>query len=81
MKQIILFLGIGSVLTGCTTARVATDITWTDNERVYLSYWEGSCKPLLGCDRGSSHVKMCSVKPDNSMLCQEQKDIDKVLNN
>ena len=46
----------------------------------YLTYWEGNCKPVLGCGRGDTHVKRCRVNPDNTVACVEEPNATKALN-
>lgn len=46
----------------------------------YLTYWEGSCRGWLGCDRGESHVKRCKVNPDNTVTCVDEASATKALN-
>ena len=46
----------------------------------YLTYWEGNCKPVLGCGRGDTHVKRCRVNPDNTVACVEEANATKALN-
>ena len=46
----------------------------------YLTYWEGNCKPVLGCGRGDTHVKRCRVNPDNTVACVEESNATKALN-
>lgn len=48
--------------------------------RYYVTYWEGSCRSVLGCGAGSSHVKRCAVESDNSVRCTDLTELDKVLN-
>lgn len=50
----------------------------------YLTYWEGSCSSGAagfgrGCSKGDSQVKRCSVRPDNSLACVDEKDMGKAL--
>lgn len=46
----------------------------------YLSYWEGHCKPILGCGRGDTHIKRCKVNADNTVACVEEPIATKALN-
>lgn len=45
----------------------------------YMTYWEGSCKPILGCGRGDTFVKRCTVQADNSVVCVDEADATKAL--
>ena len=56
----------------------------TGSRTFYLSYWEGSCSSGAlgfgkGCSKGDSRVKRCNVRPDNSLVCVDEKEIDKAL--
>lgn len=51
---------------------------------LYVTYWEGSCSSGAlgvgrGCSKGDSRVKRCDVQPDNSLVCADEKEIDKAL--
>lgn len=46
----------------------------------YVTYWEGHCKPVLGCGAGESHVKRCRVAADNSVTCTDEAAANKALN-
>lgn len=51
---------------------------------LYITYWEGSCSSGAlgfgrGCSKGDSRVKRCDVKPDNTLACVDEKEIDKAL--
>ena len=45
----------------------------------YLTYWEGHCKPILGCGQGETFVKRCTVQGDNSVSCVDEADATKAL--
>jgi hypothetical protein len=84
MKSLFLF-GVAALgmLAGCTTTtRAVTHINWYEEEngnKAYIAYWEGECSGM-GCDRGVSRIKLCSVQADNSMDCKAQGAADKLLN-
>lgn len=46
----------------------------------YLTYWEGNCKPVLGCGAGTTKVKRCNVAEDNSMTCVDEEEATKAFN-
>lgn len=81
---------VAMALVGCaTTKRSLTNTMWNDapagdGKALYLSYWEGSCggafHPFGGCSSGESHVRFCSIESDNSMKCEDQSEMDKILN-
>jgi hypothetical protein len=48
--------------------------------KYYLTYWEGDCKAVLGCPRGDTHVKRCTVNGDNSVTCVEEANATKAFN-
>lgn len=65
---------------GCSTKiRSVTNTHWV-NDQVYLSYWEGSCKPVFGCDRGKSIVSRCNINADNTLTCVEETAVNDILN-
>lgn len=65
--------------TGCTTTiRNVTATYWT-SDGLYVGYWEGACKPFLGCGVGDGKVKWCALEADNSLLCREQDDLGRLL--
>lgn len=67
--------------TGCATKiRNITAETWEANGKgVYIGYWEGTCKVLLGCNAGDGHVKWCTIQADNSLTCVEQDSVNTLL--
>ncbi len=73
-------LAIGVLLSGCATKiRNLTAETWSGNG-VYVGYWEGTCKPFLGCDAGDGKVSFCKLDPATNVLaCQEQDAIAPLL--
>ena len=49
---------------------------------LYVAYWEGSCSrgPFSsGCSRGDSKIKRCNVSADNTMVCVDEKDANRIL--
>ncbi len=85
LSQVLLIASAVVMAAGCaTTKRAVTNIAWMDSDkdnhnRLYLSYWEGSCKAFMGCSQGEAHVKLCSRQTDNGMKCEEQKEVDELL--
>lgn len=73
-----LLLGFG---VGCTTTiRNLTAETWDgDGKGVYIAYWEGTCKPFLGCDAGDGKVMWCTIGADNGLSCVPQESANAVL--
>jgi hypothetical protein len=64
---------------GCVTVRNVTAMGVSDRG-AYVAYWEGDCKPVLGCDRGDGKVKFCKLDPaTNALDCQEQMAITPLL--
>ena len=71
----------GSLLaiTGCTTTiRNVTSTYWTQNG-LYVGYWEGTCKPILGCGVGDGKVQWCALENDNGLSCSEQSEVSALL--
>lgn len=62
-----------AVGTGCSTKiRNITAEGWSP-QGVYVGYWEGTCKPFLGCDVGDGHVQFCSLDDaTNTLTCVDQ---------
>jgi len=64
---------------GCsTTIRNVTATYWT-GEGLYVGYWEGNCKPMLGCNIGDGKAQWCALQPDNSLVCTEQNEVSALL--
>lgn len=64
---------------GCTTTiRNVTSTFWT-SDGLYVGYWEGVCKPFLGCGIGDGKVKWCALEDNNALVCREQDDIGRLL--
>ncbi len=61
---------------GCVTKiRNITAEAITD-QGLYVAYWEGSCKPILGCGVGEGKVQFCKLHPStNGLVCKEQMDV------
>ncbi|TNE91396.1 MAG: hypothetical protein EP330_05360 [Deltaproteobacteria bacterium] len=66
--------------TGCSMKiRNVTAEAWSE-DGAYVAYWEGTCKPILGCDRGDGKVMWCVLDPStNAMTCTEQEAISPLL--
>jgi hypothetical protein len=83
--MVLLSSGMVIAASGCaTTKRVLTNTLWKDDNgshTVYLSYWEGNCLPKIfgGCSLGDSHVKSCTSKGDNKMMCEDNAELDKMI--
>lgn len=58
---------------GCAVKiRNVTAETWTP-QGVYVGYWEGTCKAMLGCDAGDGHVQWCTLDAaTNALTCVDQ---------
>jgi hypothetical protein len=85
LMEVVVLLAVASAFaTGCaTTKRAVTNTVWRDTpseNHLYLSYWEGTCRMLMGCSKGDSHVKLCTAEKDNELKCEDQSEIDKLLN-
>lgn len=84
MRTPLLVLAAGTLLlVGCsTTTRSVTHINWYDEAEqssAYVAYWEGQCSNT-GCERGDSYIKLCRVKEDNTLACEQQTEAEKLLN-
>lgn len=79
MRSLII-IAIGISLTGCATKiRNLTAETWGD-QGVYVGYWEGTCKAVIGCDAGDGFVSFCALNPDtNTLSCAEQTAVTPLL--
>lgn len=65
--------------TACTTTiRNISHGIYTENG-AYIGYWEGVCKPILGCGVGDGKVQYCKLQPDNSLQCEEQTEVSALL--
>ncbi len=66
-------------LAGCSTKiRNITAQSWS-HQGIYVGYWEGTCRAMLGCDAGDGKVTFCDLKDDNSLTCTEQAEVSKLL--
>ena len=66
----VLALAIG---TGCATKMRNITAQAVTDQGVYVGYWEGSCKAVLGCDVGDGKVQFCKLDPaTNALQCEEQ---------
>ena len=79
MTRTLLFCGlVGMTLSACTTLRTVTAAGKT-SDSLYVAYWEGNCKPVLGCGIGDGKVQHCVVEADNSLTCTEQTEVSALL--
>ena len=62
-----------SLSTGCSSVRSMTTSYWHTDDIYYVAYLEvkGGTK---------AKIKKCKVQADNSMKCQKQRKVNKVLN-
>lgn len=68
-----------SISAGCATkVRNLTASSWS-SEGMYVAYWEGTCKALLGCDLGDGKLQWCTLNEDNSLTCAEQTEVSALL--
>lgn len=81
MKKIVL-LALGLLVsTGCSvTIRNITAQSWDgDGKGVYVGYWEGVCKPIVGCGTGDGRIKWCKIDETNHLICEEQMEVFNLL--
>ncbi|MCB9671288.1 MAG: hypothetical protein H6734_17530 [Alphaproteobacteria bacterium] len=80
MKRLVLLAAVLAANTACVTKlRNITAMSTTD-QGVYVGYWEGTCKPVLGCDVGDGKVQFCKLDPaSNALSCTEQGAITPLL--
>lgn len=72
------FVGLQTACT--TTIRNITAQAWRDDgNALYVGYWEGDCKPILGCGVGNGKVQLCTLQPDNSLACSDQESVNVLL--
>lgn len=48
-----------------------------DGRTLYVTYWEGTCRPKYlwffgGCTLGDSKIRRCNLKADNQMDCVDE---------
>ena len=77
-KLATLSLGLVLMASCSTTIRNVTSTYWT-GDGLYAAYWEGDCKPVLGCGIGDGKVQWCKLQEDNSLVCVEQPAMSAVL--
>ncbi len=67
---------------GCSTTYRSVTHVRIENDKAYLAYaeWEGGPLTAFTGTKDRSRVKRCLINPDNSMKCEEDADINHVLN-
>ncbi len=81
MKHFKLFalLVLGVSLAGCTsTSRYVTNQTWVTDDAFLMSYAEYTASFFTS--ETEIHTELCTLKPDNAVVCEKQPHIDKLLN-
>ena len=80
MNQKMISLGLFSVLcaSGCATTHRAVTHVRVEKDKAYVAYAEWDEGAFSKNER--SRVKRCSINQDNSMACEEDADINRVLN-
>ena len=74
----VLLLAVVFMSSACATVRTVSSSEMT-SDAIYIGYWEGDCKPILGCGVGDGKVKHCRVNADNSLTCTEQEEVSALL--
>ena len=74
----VLLLAVAFMSIACATIRTVSSAEMT-SDAIYIGYWEGECKPILGCGVGDGKVKHCRVNDDNSLTCTEQTEVSALL--
>ncbi len=74
----VLLLAVALMSSACATIRTVSSAEMT-SDAIYVGYWEGECKPVLGCGVGDGKVKHCRVNDDNSLTCTEQEEVSALL--
>ena len=77
-RTLILMGALGAMASGCTTIRTVSASGMT-SDSLYVAYWEGDCKPILGCGVGDGKVQHCVIADDNSLTCTEQTEVSALL--
>ncbi len=84
MKTLRLFGLVALAFTsiGCSTTYRSVTHVRIENDKAYLAYaeWEGGPFTAFTGTNDRSRVKRCLINPDNSMKCEEDADINHVLN-
>ena len=79
MSRALGFLLIAGGMSGCTQIRNITATAYTP-QGVYVGFWEGTCKPVLGCDVGDGKVQFCRLDAStNALVCEEQTSMTPLL--
>lgn len=74
----VLLLAVALLTSACATIRTVSSSEMT-SDAIYVGYWEGDCKPILGCGTGDGKVQHCRVNADNSLTCTEQTEVSALL--
>ncbi len=89
MKKILMATAALLLMAGCgrTPVRYRTAGHWTTppegKPTLYQTYLEGSCGTGMfnkGCIDTNSKLKRCSLNPDNTLVCVEDAEANKILN-
>lgn len=83
-KLFVLGLVLLTTGTGCATQiRRVTAQGWDEagenTSGVYVAYWEGTCKQMLGCNAGDGFMQWCALQADNSLVCTPQESVNALL--
>lgn len=91
MRNAIRLAAVGALLlmsAGCSTTIRRIAVTYYTSPAVdpgstlgaYVGYWEGDCKPFLGCGIGDSKIQWCALdEGTNALNCSEQTNAGEVL--
>lgn len=80
MSRLLFLAGVLLATAGCSTKIRNVTAMSTTTQGIYVGYWEGTCKAILGCDVGDGKVKFCKLDPaTNALTCDEQAAIAPLL--
>ena len=82
MKLIYSLLAVAllSTATGCSKQYRAITHVRVHKDKAYLAYAERDEGGVMGASNDRSRVKRCEILPDNALKCEEDADVNRLLN-
>lgn len=75
----LLMVSVAMLGSGCASTRRSVTHIRVDGQKAFVAYAEWD-HDFLAASTDRSRVKRCAVNPDNSLACEEDADINHVLN-
>lgn len=67
---------------GCASTRRSVTHVRVEHDKAYVAYaeWEDGGLTFITGSKDRSRVKRCAINPDNTLSCEEDADINAILN-